>query len=54
MSYKATAKYMKKSKTYVNKWVKHYFNVKNIDDLPDCWLCTKNHEKREQSDFTGI
>jgi len=31
----AAAKYMKKSKTYVNKWVKRYSDVKNVDDLSD-------------------
>jgi len=46
MSYKAAAKYMKKSKTYVNKWVKHYFNVKNIDDLPDCGSVQKTTKKK--------
>jgi len=34
MSYRAVAKYMKKSKTFVSKWIKHYSDVKN-DDLPE-------------------
>jgi len=44
MSYGLTAKYMKKSKTFVSKWVKHYFDVKIIDDLPSS--VQKTDEKR--------
>lgn len=35
MSYGAAAKYMKKSKAFISKWVKRYSDVKNVDDLPD-------------------
>lgn len=35
MSYTAAAKYMKKSKTFISKWVKRYLEVKNVDDLPN-------------------
>jgi len=35
MSYGTAANYMKKSKTVVNKWMKRYSNVKNVDDLSD-------------------
>lgn len=54
MSYVAVAKYMKKSKIFVSKWVKRYSEVKNIDDLPNRNLDTNNDEKGEQNDFTGI
>jgi len=35
MSYGTAAKYMKKPKTFVNKWVKRYSDVKNVGDLSD-------------------
>lgn len=35
MSRDQAAKYMKKSKTFVTKWVKRYLETKNVDDLPD-------------------
>jgi len=51
MLYKTAAKYMKKSKTFVSKWVKRYSDVKDINDLPDR---AKNDEKGGQTDFTGV
>jgi len=44
MSYGA-AKYMKKLKTFVGKWVKRYSDIKNIDDLPDRGSMQKTTEK---------
>jgi len=34
LSYGAAIKY-KKLKTFVSKWMKRYFTVKNVDDLSD-------------------
>ena len=31
----AVAKYMKKSKSFVQKWVQQYNVAKNVDDLPE-------------------
>jgi len=33
MLYGAAAKYVKKSKIFVSKWVKRYSDIKNVDDL---------------------
>jgi len=52
MSYKVTAKYIKKSKTFVSKWVKCCSDVKTVDNQIEA-LC-KNDEKGEQSDFTSV
>jgi len=41
----AAAKHMKKSKTFVSKWMKRYSNVKN-DDLLDC-DSVQNKTKKE-------
>jgi len=35
LSYKAAAKYVRKSETFVKKWVKRYLEVGNVDDLPE-------------------
>lgn len=35
MSRDRAAKYMNKSKAFVNKWVKRYSETKNVDDLPE-------------------
>ena len=35
MSQLAAAKYMKKSKSFVQKWVQRYNVAKNVDDLPE-------------------
>lgn len=35
MSRAQAAKYMKKSKTFVNKWVNRYLEAKHVDDLPE-------------------
>ncbi|KOC60755.1 hypothetical protein WH47_06901 [Habropoda laboriosa] len=34
MSRQQAAKYMRKFKTFVTKWVNRYLEVKNVDDLP--------------------
>jgi len=48
-------KYMKKSKTFVSKWVKHYSDVKNVDNLPDRGSVQKKRRKRKKrSDFMGV
>lgn len=48
MSYGAAAKYMKKSKAYVSKWVKRYLEVKNVDDLPDRGFTPKTTKKEDK------
>ena len=35
MSYTAAAKYIKKSKSYVKKWVEYYKANKTVDNLPE-------------------
>lgn len=35
LTYKADAKYMRKSKAFVKTWVKRYMEVRNVDDLPE-------------------
>jgi len=39
---------MKKSKTFVNKWVKRYSNVKNVDNLPDHGSMQKMTKKKNR------
>lgn len=48
MSYGAAAKYMKKSKAFVSKWVKRYSEVKNVDDLPDRGSVQKTTKKEDK------
>jgi len=48
MSYGAAAKYMKKSKAFVCKWVKRYSEVKNVDDLPDRGSVQKTTKKEDK------
>lgn len=48
MSYAAAAKYMKKSKTFVSKWVKRYSEVKNVDDLPNRGSTQKTTKKEDK------
>lgn len=39
---------MKKSKTFISKWVKRYSDVKNVDNRPDCGstqVTTKKEDK---------
>jgi len=51
MSYRAAAKYMKKFKTFVSKWVKCYSaNVKHVDDL----IVDLCDEKGGQNDLMGV
>jgi len=45
--YGAAAKYMKKSKTFISKWIKCYSDV---DDLLDCDSVQKTMKKGEQSE----
>lgn len=35
MFHAAAAKYMRKSKSFVSKWVKRYKETKTVDDLPE-------------------
>ena len=39
MSYTAAAKYIKKSKSFVKKWVERYKANKTVDDLPERGKC---------------
>ena len=39
MSYTAAAKYIKKSKSFVKKWVERYEANKTVDDLPERGKC---------------
>ena len=39
MSYTAVANYIKKSKSFVKKWVEHYKDNKTVDDLPERGKC---------------
>lgn len=48
MSYGAAAKYMKKSKTFVSKWMKRYSEVKNVDGLPDRGSVRKTTKKEDR------
>jgi len=34
-----------KSQKHLSKWIKRYFNVKNIDDLPDCGSVQKTKKE---------
>lgn len=48
LSYKSAAKYMKKSESFVKKWVKRYLDVGNVDDLPErgsSRVTTKNQNR---------
>ena len=49
MSQLATAKYMKKSKSFVQKWVQRYNVAKNVNDLPEhgsiCKVDKKDYKK---------
>ncbi|CAH2089036.1 unnamed protein product [Euphydryas editha] len=35
LSYAAAAKVIKKSKKFVEKWIKRYKQLKNVDDFPE-------------------
>lgn len=48
MSSVAAAKYIKKSKSFVKKWVNHYSLHKNVDDLPDRGI-TRTSTRRQDS-----
>ena len=39
MSYSAAAKYIKKLKSFVKKWVERYKANKTVDDLPERGKC---------------
>ena len=45
MSFSSAAKYIKKSKTFVAKWVQRYTESKNVDDLPECGSSTQYNKK---------
>ncbi|XP_020296123.1 uncharacterized protein LOC109861050 [Pseudomyrmex gracilis] len=47
MSYATAAKYMKKSKTYVSKWVKRYSEVENVDDLENRGSAQKTTKRED-------
>ena len=48
MSQLAAAKYMKKSKSFVQKWVQRYNVAKNVDALPECGLICKVNKKDDK------
>jgi len=48
MSQSAAAKYMKKSKAFVQKWTQRYTVAKNVDDLPERGLIGKVDKKKEK------
>lgn len=48
MSRQAAAKYMKKSKAFINKWVNRYLEVKNVDDLPGRGSTQKTTNKEDK------
>jgi len=52
ISREATAKHMRKSKAYVNRWVKRYLKVKNIDDLSERGFAQKM--TRGQTNLTSV
>lgn len=49
LSYKSAAKYIKKSESFVKKWVKRFLDVGNVNDLPKRGSCrtTNKQEDRE-------
>ena len=48
MSRKAAAKYIKKSKAFVNKWLKRFEETKTVDDLPERGVKRKTTDKEEK------
>ncbi|EFN78306.1 hypothetical protein EAI_04996 [Harpegnathos saltator] len=49
MSYAIAAKYVRKSKSFVAKWVQQYKKIKSVDDLPErgsIGKVTPNMEKK--------
>ena len=55
MSYTAAAKYIKKSKWFVKKWVERYKAKKTVDDLPErgksrFWVFRALHRELECSE----
>lgn len=48
MSYKVAAKYMRKSEPCIKRWVNRYFEVGNVDNLPDRWLDQPTTTKKMQ------
>lgn len=48
MSQSAAAKYMRKSKAFVQKWIQRYNVAKNIDDLPQSGSISKLDKKDEK------
>ncbi|EFN89470.1 hypothetical protein EAI_06071 [Harpegnathos saltator] len=48
MSYQTAAKYMKKSKTFVSKWMNRCVEVKNVDDLPERGSIQKTTDKEDK------
>lgn len=48
MSQSAAAKYMRKSKAFVQKWIQRYKVAKNVDDLPERGSIGKVNKKDEK------
>lgn len=49
LSYISAAKYMKKSESFVKKWVKRYIEVGNVDDLPERGSSQVTTEKQDRA-----
>ena len=54
MSQLAAAKYMKKSKSFVQKWVQRYNVAKNVDDLPERGSICKVDKKRRWKNSESV
>ncbi|XP_018359900.1 PREDICTED: uncharacterized protein LOC108759087, partial [Trachymyrmex cornetzi] len=49
LSYKAAAKYIRKSEAFVKKWVQRYLEVGNVDDLPERGLSRATTTKENKA-----
>lgn len=48
MSRESAAKYLKKSKAFVNKWVERYQDTKTVDDLPERGMTRKTTKQQDK------
>ena len=48
MIFRAAARYMKKSKNFVRKWLNRYKEARNIDNLPDRIETRVTTEKKDK------
>ena len=49
LTYKAAAKYIRKSEAFVKKWVQRYLEVGNVDDLPERGLSRATTTKEDKA-----